>query len=181
MATKEKVVRYISRYIQLRIVRKPGYSKEVDGQRVSTPGTSIQFDQGVFETSDPDEVAFIEARPEFGKLIQRVPDNVENLSKERQEQFQSLEEREAAIAAREAAVAKKEAQLTGGESGRAEGDGVDEEEGDDLDEYTKAGLLEIVEKEAVEGVTSRSKVVDILAAIRSKRKAVADEAAAFDE
>ncbi len=172
-----KPVRYISRYLQLRIVRKPGYSKEVDGQRVSTPGTSIQFDQGVFETTDPAEVAFIEGRSEFGKLIQRVPDNIEDIAGERTEVFQDLEAREKALADREAAIAAKEAALKNGELGKLEDEEDGDEEDDGLEALTKKQLLEVAATEEVEGVNNNTKNEDIVAAIRKKR----DDAAAFTD
>lgn len=166
---KEKVVRFISRYLSLRIITKAGFSREVDGQRSSTAGESIQFEQGVFETSDPEVVKYVEARPEFGKHIQRVPDNVENLTKEQAEQFQSLEAREAAVAAREAALEGKEGQVTANEAGRSEEDEEDEDEGDDLETKTKAELQAIAEEEEVEGTNSRTKVPDLIEAIRAAR------------
>lgn len=180
MADKKETATYISRYLQLRIVRKPAYSREVDGQRVSTPGTSIQFEQGVFTTSDPDEIAFIEARPEFGKLIQKVPKNIKDIDAERTEQFQSLEEREAAVAAREAAIAEKEASLKGTENGRSEGGSVGDEE-DGLEALSKADLLAIVEEEEVPGVNSRTTIPNLIAAIREHREAGDEDEEAFEE
>lgn len=174
--TLAKPVRFISRYLQLRIVRKPGYSKEVDGQRVSTPGTSIQFDQGAFETTDPQEVAFIEARPEFGKIIQRVPDNIENIAAQRDEVFQDLEARENALKAREAEVAAKEAALKNVEMGKTEEEEGDEEE-DGLEEMTKKQLLAVAAEEGVEGVSDKTTNPELVAAIRAKR---ADQAAFTD-
>jgi len=173
---KEKVVRFISRYLSLRIITKAGFSREVDGQRSSTAGESIQFEQGVFETADPEVVKYIEARPEFGKHIQRVPDNIENLSKEQAEQFQSLEAREAAVAAREAALEGKEGQVTDNEAGRNEDD-EDDESDDGLEQMGKPELLNIVEREEIEGTNSRTKVADLIAAIRAAR---ADTAAFTD-
>lgn len=175
-ATPAKPVRYISRYLQLRIVRKPGYSKEIDGQRVSTPGTSIQFDQGTFETSDPAEIEFIESRPEYGKIIQRVPDNIENIAAQRDEVFQDLEAREAALKAREDEVAAKEAALKNVEMGKTDEEEGDEED-DGLDAMTKKQLLEVATAEGVEGVSKDTKNEDIVAAIRAKR---ADQAAFTD-
>lgn len=175
-----KPVRYISRYLQLRIVRKPGYSKEIDGQRISTPGTSIQFDQGVFETNDPAEVAFIESRPEYGKYIQRVPDNIENMSEEREKKFATLEQKEAEIAAREKALEEREKALTGAETGRAEGSSLKDETGDDgLDAMKRDQLVEIAKQEGLEEEAYKvgTKNTDIVAAIRAKR---ADTAAFQD-
>lgn len=174
--TLPKPVRYISRYLQLRIVRKPGYSKEIDGQRVSTPGTSIQFDQGAFETTDPAEVDFIEARPEFGKIIQRVPDNIEDMAAQRTEVFQDLEAREKALADREAAVAAQEAALKNVEMGKTDEEEGDEED-DGLDAMTKKQLLAVAAEEEVEGVSDKTTNPEIVAAIRAKRA----DAAAFTD
>lgn len=175
--TLKKAARYISRYLQLRIVRKAAYSREVDGQRVATPGTAIQFDNGVFETKDPEEVAFIEARPEFGNHIQKVPDNVEDLNSEHSEKFKNLEEKENDLAEREAAVAAKEAALTDGELGKAGGDDGDEGEGDGLEKLDKPGLLKIVKKEKVEGTTDRTTMPKLIEAIRAARA----DTAAFND
>ena len=169
---KTKEVTFLSRYLRLRIVMNASYSKEVDGRRVTVPGRAIRFDQGVYKTSDPEEVAFIEGRPEFGKLIQKVPANTKDLTAAQQRMSESLEEREARVAAREAKVAEDEARLKSGETGREEGGDA----GDGLEELKVAELKEVAEKERIT-VPSRAKREDLIAAIRAGR----EDAAAFED
>lgn len=193
--TKQSEVTYISRYRALKIVVTPGYSKEVDGRRVSTPGTHIRFEDGQYKTDDAEMIAFIEARPEFQKgMIQRVPDDIEDLNAHQAEMAQNLEEREAAVAAREAAIAAKEAEITDAEAGKAPagnaegagtGEGGDDDEGEDdgLEEMDRPALVEHLKTlkeenpEGLEEVNGNSKSEDIIAAIR---KVKADQPA-FDE
>ena len=51
-------MKYISKYLELKIVQKPTYSKEIDGRIVVTPGESIQFHDGMFETENPEDIKF---------------------------------------------------------------------------------------------------------------------------
>lgn len=167
MAEETKTVRYLSRYFSLKLVRKPMRTKEVEGQIITSEGASIRFEEGAYETSDPEEIAYIEARPEFaaGTII-RVPDNVQNAAAHDAEFREDLEAREARLAAREAAVAAREAKV-----GPAE-EGARVETGDGLrSNMKKTDLLKIAKDEGVEGVSEESKNDEIIAAIRAKRAA----------
>lgn len=108
--TKTTTARFISKYRELKIVHKSSFTKEVDGRIVYVPGTKIQFTNGAYETSNPEIIEFLEARPEFGKIIQRVPDDVSNFAAQK-ELSQTLEQREAELAKREAALEKAELKL----------------------------------------------------------------------
>lgn len=172
--TKQKEVTFVSRYLNLRIVVQPGYSKEVDGRRVSTPGRSIRFFQGAYKTSDPEEIEFLRTRPEFGKHIQEVPDNVEEMAA-REEQFKNLEDKEKELAEREAALAAREAALTNQETGRQGEEGEEgEDEDDGLEAMERGELIDHLKKlkeedpEGLEEVNGNSKSEDIIAAIRAR-------------
>lgn len=170
MPTVEKPARYISRFLNLRIVVRGTYTQAVEGRVVTTPGKSIQFEGGVFETTDKDEQAFIEARPEFGQIIIKAPENIENLAGAREEMMKDLETREKELKAREEALAAKEKELGVEETGKSDGETV-------LEDMTKEQLLAVAEAEGVEGVDKKTKNEEIVAAIKAKR----EETAAFTD
>lgn len=87
-----KKVTYISRYLELRLVKKSAYKKEVEGQIVVIPGTAIQFHDGVYETDDPDEIRFMEAHKNFGNIFLRVEKG--DAKKERENKYKDMDTRE---------------------------------------------------------------------------------------
>lgn len=164
MTTKDhNPARYISRFLALRIVVKPAYTKEVDGRVVTVQGKDIRFDQGVFETTDQELIDFLEADKSFGTTYIRVPDNVEDVAKDRGEWMKDLETKERELAEREAALKAREAKVSGSEEGAKAGDGLRKN-------MAKADLLAIAIEEGVTGVDETSKNDDIIAAIRAKRE-----------
>lgn len=168
MTTKDhNPARYISRYLALRIVVKPAYTKEVDGRVVTVQGKDIRFDQGVFETTDQELIDFLEADKSFGTTYIRVPDNVEDVVKDRGEWMKDLETKERELAEREAALKAREAKVNSSEEGAKAGDGLRKN-------MAKADLLEIAKNEGVEGVSEETKNDDIIAAIRAKREEKGD-------
>lgn len=168
MSTKDhNPARYISRFLALRIVVKPAYTKEVDGRIVTVPGKDIRFTEGVFETEDQELIDFLEADKSFGTTYIRVPDNVLNPKNDRDEWMKDLETKEKELAEREAALQAREAKVNSSEEGAKAGDGLREN-------MAKAKLLEIAQEEGVEGVSEETKNADIIAAIRAKRAEKAD-------
>lgn len=166
MTTKDhNPARYISRFLALRIVVKPAYTKEVDGRIVTVPGKDIRFDQGVFETEDQELIDFLEADKSFGTTYIRVPDDVINPKNDRAEWMKDLETKEKELAEREAALKAREAKVNSNEEGAKAGDGL-------RGNMAKADLLEIAKNEGVEGVNEDTKNADIIAAIRAKREEV---------
>lgn len=164
MTTKDhNPARYISRFLALRIVVKPAYTKEVDGRIVTVPGKDIRFDQGVFETTDQELIDFLEADKSFGTTYIRVPDDVQDVVKDRGEWMKDLETKERELAEREAALKAREAKVNGSEEGAKAGDGL-------RANMPKADLLEIAKNEGVEDVDDTTKNADIIAAIRAKRE-----------
>ena len=111
-----KAVRFISRYAELKLVNKATYTKEIEGRVVVQPGKAIQFRDGVYETSDKDEIAFLESHPNFGNTFFRLKAK-EETEKAKEEKFKSLEQREAELNAREEELKKKEMALKGQEEG----------------------------------------------------------------
>lgn len=163
MTTKDhNPARYISRFLALRIVMKPSYTKEVDGRVVTVPGKDIRFIDGAFETEDEDVINFLESDKSFGTTYIRVPDNVDNVVKERGEWMKDLETKEKELAEREAALKAREAKVNSSEEGGKAGDGL-------RNNMPKAELLSIAEEEGVEGVDETTKNADIIDAIRAKR------------
>lgn len=169
MTTKDhNPARYISRYLALRIVVKPAYTKEVDGRIVTVPGKDIRFNEGVFETTDQELIDFLEADKSFGTTYIRVPDDVQDVVKDRGEWMKDLETKERELAEREAALKAREAKVNGSEEGAKAGDGLRQN-------MPKADLLAIAVAEEVEGVDDTTKNADIIAAIRAKREESKDD------
>lgn len=112
---------YIAKYHELKLVMNPAYIKEVAGRVITVAGRSIQFHEGIYRTSDPEEIEFLDNHKNFGNVYRKVDRNdlksgkpMEQVYKEK---FQTLEDREKAIAAREEALKKKEMSLKGFEEG----------------------------------------------------------------
>lgn len=121
---KDTIVRFVSpKYRSLKLVMKPGYSKEVGGRILAVNGTSVRFKDGLYETENEAEIEFLRGhennvanaqRSQKSPIFEEV--DVKDLDEKLKEQ-ESLEEREARLAEREAAVEEKEAKL-----GRKTGD-----------------------------------------------------------
>ncbi len=111
-----KAVRFVARYAQLKLINKSTYTKEVEGRIVVVPGKSIQFRDGIYETSDKDEIAFLESHPNFGSVFFRLNPK-EGADKAKEEKFKTLEQREAELNAREEALKKREMAAKGQEEG----------------------------------------------------------------
>lgn len=153
---KTTTTRYFSKYRELKIVRNGTYTKEVDGRIVTVPGNSIRFANNVYETSDPEEIKFLESRPEFGETFIKVPVKVET-GEFIKDQLEDLEQREARLKAKEDELTKKEAKLNANEEG---GSATPEEaeleisiknSREELDEYATGVGVENPEKLANKG------------------------------
>ncbi len=110
---------YISKYHELRLVNKSSYTKEVGGRVITVPGTSIQFHEGVYRTSDPDEIAFLDNHPNFGSVFTKIErkDQKKAVDQVIAERYKDLEAREKELATREEALRKKEMATKGQEEG----------------------------------------------------------------
>src|SRR3989344_1337447 len=100
---------YISRYHELKLVVEPAYLKEVGIRILTIRGKYIQFHEGVYRTSDPEQIAFLDNHPNFGNVFRRIQ-TVDMKGK-------TLEERERDIAVREGALRRKEMEARGQEEG----------------------------------------------------------------
>lgn len=170
--------KYISRYLSLRIVVKPTFTKEVDGRIVTVSGKDIRFEEGVFETSDQELIDFLESdKKSFGNVYIRVDENVEDIVKDRGEWMKDLETKEAELKAREEALKVRENQVNSNE------EGAKAEVADDglKNNMAKVDLLAIAEEEGVEGVDEKSKNAEIIEAIRAKRAESNDDLDESDE
>ena len=98
-----KATTYVSKYLQLKLVRESSYFKEVNGKVLPVKGTAIQFEQGAFTTEDEGEIEFLDNHPNFGSIFIKVDKNV---VEERADYVKTLEERNAEL---EAELAKKDA------------------------------------------------------------------------
>lgn len=118
-AQKETV--YISRYYELKLVMSPSYLKEVGGKVLIIRGTYIQFHEGVYKTTNPEEVEYLDNHPNFGSVFRKVETadlkGGKSVDQIYQDKFKTLEEREKEIEAREAALRKREVEMSGAEEG----------------------------------------------------------------
>ena len=121
-ATKEVV--YISRYYELRLVMSPSYLKEIGGKVLIIRGTYIQFHEGIYKTSKPDEIEYLDTHPNFGSVFRKVETadvrGGKSVDQIYQDKFKTLEEREKELATREATLRKKEVELNGSEEGASQ-------------------------------------------------------------
>lgn len=119
-AETNKEVVYISRYHELKLVVEPAYLKEVGIRILTIRGKYIQFHEGVYRTSDPEEIAFLDNHPNFGNVfrrIQTVDMKGKTLEQVYKDKFKTLEERERDVAVREGALRRKEMEARGQEEG----------------------------------------------------------------
>ena len=173
----EIVARYISRRTELRINLKSSYYKEVEGRTAMVPGISVRFKEGVYETRDPEIISMLESHPNFGEgdngEFIRVPDNVLDPIKERDEQYKDLEKRKKELDEREAAIKASEARISGSEEGLKVPETGKQTDSVNLDSLKRDALLEIAETEGLKKEdfpvgTKNAKIVEAIRASRSE-------------
>lgn len=127
--TKQEVLKetiYISRYYELKLVMAPSYLKEVGGKVIIIRGTYIQFHDGIYKTSNPEEIEFLDNHPNLGSVFRKIErsdlSGGKSIDQIYQDKFKTLEEREKELAVREEQLRKKEMEL----KGTAEGASVQE-------------------------------------------------------
>lgn len=109
-AKASKATRFVSKYSELKLVREPAYTEVVNGRTVPHEGTSIQFSNGVFETTDADEIAFLRDHGNYGGVFIEVEDK-QSAAVARAEHVQTLEERNAALEEENARLRKAAGKL----------------------------------------------------------------------
>lgn len=125
MSETKEAKRYAARYGQhYSIVMKPSVTQVVNGTPVTTPGKTIVFKNGIYETIDKEEQKFLESCEQYGRDFQEVTSEVNSAL-----QAKSLEAREKEIEEREADVERREMALRG--QGNEEGAGVESSESKD--------------------------------------------------
>lgn len=115
-----KEVIYISRYHELKLVVEPSYLKEVGVRVLTIKGRCIQFHEGVYRTSDPEEIAFLNNHPNYGNVfrkIEQIDIKGKTLEQVYKDKFKTLEERERELAIREGALKRKEMESKGFQEG----------------------------------------------------------------
>lgn len=109
MSGTKELKRYAARFgTHYSIVMKPSVTQIVNGAPMTTPGKTIEFENGVYETDDKAEQKFLETCLQFGRDFREVTGEMD-LALE----AHSLEEREKEIAGREADVERREMALRG--------------------------------------------------------------------
>ena len=116
MTKEEKKVIYISKILELKLINKSAYTKEVDGKVLVVNGSSVQFQEGKYETSNSEEIKFLDNHPNCGGVFIRIPDSVKDIKKEQEKQRESLDDREKREKALKEAGVKKGKQLEEGSS-----------------------------------------------------------------
>lgn len=137
-----KTAKYISKYLSLRLIDKASYTKEVAGRIVVVPGNSIRFEKGVYETTDENEIKFLDNHPNCGNVFIRVKSD--DLAKARAKRFKDLETREAELKKGKEELERKKKALQEGESLKKG------EEQADYSEMTIEKLKEIAEAREIE-------------------------------
>ena len=109
MAEKKETKRYATRFgMHYSIVMKPSVTQVINGIPVTTPGKTIEFKNGIYETDDKDEQKFLEASEQYGRDFKEVTGEVNSAL-----QARSLEEKEQELKEREADIEKREMELKG--------------------------------------------------------------------
>ncbi len=109
MADKKETKRYATRFgLHYSIVMKPSVTQVINGTPVTTPGKTIEFDRGIYETDDKAEQKFLETCPQYGRDFREVTDEVTSAL-----EAKSLEDRAKEIDEREAEVERREMALKG--------------------------------------------------------------------
>lgn len=106
------MAKYISKYLQLKLINRATYTKEVEGRKEVVPGKSIQFVDGIYETEDKDEIAFLDNHPNCGSVFVRI--DKKEIEEAKKKLTQTLEERQAEEARAKAEVELKEKALEEG-------------------------------------------------------------------
>jgi hypothetical protein len=180
--TKPKLVRFVSRFREHRIVFRASYNNEVNGRVVTHPGESVRFKEGMYETDDQEIVAFLRSQPDFGQNFYEVPDNVEDVLKHRENTLKSLETRELEAELERRKAEEEGARVQEGEEGSRTSSSEGKTE-DDLDSMNRAALVVVaqelkLEPSAYKVGTSNEKIKD---AIRTKRAELAKADGAGEE
>lgn len=117
--TKEKSKRYATRYGQhYSIVRVPSVTEIINGIPVVKPGKTIEFKNGIYETSDPDEQNFLDTSPYAGVDYMEVTKEVDSALKAKM-----LAEKEAELKAKEDELNRRELEIQDQAGGQADQNG----------------------------------------------------------
>ena len=171
---KQKPVTYVSKYLALRLILKPSYNTETGGRVITHPGESVRFEEGAFITEDTAIIAALEARPEFGSIFIRVPDDTEAMA-HREDWQKDLETRKEELDTREKELAEREARINENEEGgRSVSAG---EVSDDLVDLGRPALIEVAKDLGIDSSTWKPGTTNdsLIAAIRAKREENAAE------
>lgn len=110
---KIKAKRYATRYGQhYSIVMIPTVTEVINGIAVTRPGKTIEFKNGIYETKDSEEQAFLERSPFVGVDYQEVTKEVTSALVAK-----TLAERESELNAKEENLRRREMALEGKEEG----------------------------------------------------------------
>jgi len=96
--SETKKARYVSRFSALRLVMEPAWTEVVNGRAITHPGRSIQFVEGLYETSDKDEIEYLDAQEKENGAGTVVRANIEP-AQAREELLKTLEDRNAELEA----------------------------------------------------------------------------------
>lgn len=112
---KGETARYFSKMTSLRVVMRPAYTSEMNGRVITHTGHTIEFKNNYYETSDPEEIEYLDANDMNDRVYWKLAID-ENLDSARKVRMEDLEAREARLAEREKALADLEARAEKGVS-----------------------------------------------------------------
>ena len=117
--TKEKSKRYATRYGQhYSIVRLPSITEVINGIPVTRPGKNIEFKNGIYETSDPEEQKFLDTSAYAGVDYMEVTKEVDSALKAKM-----LAEKEAELKAKEEELNRRELDMQSQDEGQTDQNG----------------------------------------------------------
>jgi len=130
MPEKVKEQTYISKILNLTLINKSSYSKEVGGKFIVVQGSKVEFNDGVFITSDPSEIEFLDNHGNCGNVFIKVKSK--DVEKAKEDKFKDLETKEKEIADKEKEVKRREKALEEGselpgKKGKGKGNKKDKE------------------------------------------------------
>ena len=105
--TRDKGKRYATRFGQhYSIVRVPSVTEVINGIPVVKPGKTIEFKNGIYETSDQEEQNFLDTSPYAGVDYMEVTKEVDSALKAK-----LLAEKEAELKAKEEELRRREIEM----------------------------------------------------------------------
>jgi hypothetical protein len=114
--TQPVVEKYISKASRLKLVKRSKTTTVQDGRIITQDGESVQFNEGMFATSDPSEIAFLDSHPsrqrEFYKVTKAM-NSTEMIREREQKYIKTIDEKDHELDASNQEIARLKKLLEG--------------------------------------------------------------------